>query len=133
MYSCDLIILPAGGPGKASHFFCKFNTFVSPKYRPGTLFMRFFNPVIFYLVSLYMAYVCSGCESRYETPRGLEFHQKNCDSFLDVDTSSNTILNAFELYEKKQAQKKRKRETIARLATATEVRSIIITFGRFRL
>lgn len=85
--------------------------------------MQIFTPVFFYLAALYMVYVCSGCESKYGTVRGLEFHQKNCDSFLDVDTSSNTILNAFELYEKKQAQKKRKRET--QIATATEVRSII--------
>lgn len=84
--------------------------------------MPFFTPVLFYLVALYMAYVCGGCESEYGTARGLEFHQKNCDSFLDMDTSSNTIINAFELYEKKQARKKRKWET--QIATATEVRSI---------
>lgn len=78
--------------------------------------------VFVYLVVLYMAHVCSGCNSKYGTARGLEFHQKNCDSFLDADTSSNTILNAFELYEKKQAQRKRKRETTGQIVNATEVR-----------
>lgn len=89
--------------------------------------MNFTALFFFYLVALYMAHVCGGCDSRYGTARGLEFHQKNCDSFLDVDTSSNTILNAFELYEKKQARKKRKRETAAQPETVNNTEVGIIS------
>lgn len=89
-------------------------------HKHGGLFMHFFTLVLLYLVNLYMAHVCSGCESQYGTARGLEFHQKNCDSFIDADASSNTILNAFERYEKKQALKKRKRETTAQIVVNSE-------------
>ncbi len=84
--------------------------------------MHFLALVLLCFVNLYMAFVCSGCESRYGTARGLDFHQKNCSSFLDIDTSTNTIINAFELYEKKQAQKKRKREAITQIVNEEQVR-----------
>ncbi|KAF9472386.1 hypothetical protein BDN70DRAFT_900592 [Pholiota conissans] len=57
-----------------------------------------------------MAYICSGCNSEYQSERGLEWHQGRCEDFLSNDIAIYTIPNALQKFEEKRARKRRKLE-----------------------
>lgn len=82
------------------------------------------RPLLFLFLSLVaalsMAYICSGCDTIYDTDRGLLWHQQHCIDFLDADSTLNTIPNALQIYNQKKARKKRKLEATAKDHLAKE-------------